>query len=564
MPDLLSGLPGTLGGALHRAARDFPDRGIAVFDSRGRKADRRPYAALDAAARMNAARFAALRIAEREPVLIALPTSWEWIETWFGVLLRGAWPVAAPAVGALASAGVQLEKIDTVRRDIGARRVVSSDGFRRRAREHGLGELAERTITPAEIAAVTPQRAFAAPPADPGDTAFLQLTSGSTGLPRAVMIPHRAAIHNPMASAEAIGAPHGEPVHHWADAMVSWLPLYHDMGLVGCLLLPILAGLDTWLLRPRTFLARPRLWLEQLGSHGTAFVPAPNFAYQLCVERLGARALDGLDLSLWKAALTGAEMIRPETTEAFQATFASCGFTPAAFRPCYGLAEATLTVSLDRRGEGVRTRRAPPAADAGPGLTEAVSTGEPIRDTQVGIAALDGTALPEDRIGEVRVKGPGQFLGYHNHPEERAASLSGGWFATGDLGFVHAGELYLTGRTKDVIIVRGETRMPHEIEWVADGVTGGGGLLRSAAFSVARGARGEQVVVVVESGLREPQRLRELDREIRVRIGRDLGLPLADLAFVRRGRIPRTSSGKTQRQQLRRTYLEGRLERLEA
>jgi acyl-CoA synthetase (AMP-forming)/AMP-acid ligase II len=555
--------PTTLPQAIARAAARFPDAGIGVFDGRGRRAERRTYADLHRLATATAARFAALGVAEREPVLVVLPTSWEWMAAWFGAVVRGAWPVAMAAPGGMAAAEIQLDKVERVMERIGARRLVASAAFREQCRAGGYELAAAGAVTPEELADVDPARGFAAPTADADEVAFLQLTSGSTGLPRAVMIPHRAAIHNPLASSRAIGAPHGAPVEAWADAMVSWLPLYHDMGLIGCLMLPLLTGLDTWLLRPTTFLARPRLWLQSLAARGTTFVPAPNFAYQLCVERIGENELDGVDLSGWRAALTGAEMVRPETTTAFCRAFAGNGFAPEAFRPCYGLAEATLAVTFDTRGEGVRTLPAPAGADVGFGLSEVVSTGVPIDDTAVGIVAPDGSALPEDTIGEVRIAGPGICSGYYRDPEATAEALRDGWFYTGDLGFLHDGELYLTGRTKDLIIVRGQNLMPDDLERLADGVTGGGGLLRSAAFSVARGRGGEEAVLVVETTDTEPSSLADLEQAIRTRIGRALALPLADVAFVRRGRIPRTTSGKMQRNEVRQRYLDGSLERIE-
>jgi acyl-CoA synthetase (AMP-forming)/AMP-acid ligase II len=331
------------------------------------------------------------------------------------------------------------------------------------------------------------------------------------------------------------------------------------MGLIGCLMLPMLYGLDSWLLRPTTFLARPTLWLQELGRRGTTFTPAPNFGYQLCVERIRDGALDGVDLSGWRAALTGAEMVRPETCRAFAERFAAAGFRPEAFRPCYGLAEATLAVTFDVDGQGVRTLAAPAGTDAGMQLAEVVSTGRPVADTQVRILAPDGRPAGEDLIGEVAISGPGVFAGYYRDPEATAETLTDGWFRTGDLGFMHAGELYLTGRIKDVLIVHGHNLMPDDLERIADAVTGGGGLARSAAFSVARGVEGEVAVLVVEVSDPDPGRLVELGREIRVRIGREIGLPLADVLFVRRGRIPRTTSGKMQRREVRRRYLEGEL-----
>ena len=376
------------------------------------------------------------------------------------------------------------------------------------------------------------------------------------------MIPHRAAIHNPLASDEAIGAPHGAPIHALAESMVSWLPLNHDMGLVGCLFLSILAGFDLWLLQPTAFLARPRLWLAELGRHGTAFAPAPNFGYQLCLERLKPGDREGLDLAPWHDAMTGAEMVRPETVEGFCEAFAPYGFRPEAFRPCYGLAEGTLAVTFDLEGRGMRTRPLPQGNGDGFGLSEVVCVGRPVRDTEVRVVGPDGRALPEGQIGEVRSRGPGVFVGYYNDPEGTAEGLRDGWLATGDLGFMAGGELYLTGRLKDILILRGHNLMPHEIEWLAESVTGGGGALRTGAFSVARGAAGEEPVVVVEATDRDPEKLGRLGHEIKSRIGRALSLPVADLVFVRRGRIPKTTSGKVQRRTLREKYLKRELDRL--
>jgi nonribosomal peptide synthetase protein BlmVI len=465
----------------------------------------------------------------------------------------------------MAASEAQFSKVDMVMQAIGARFVVATETFQRQAVEQGFGFAGERVVTMETLrSAGSASGALDEAVSDGPDLAFLQLTSGSTGLPRAVMISHQGAIHNPVACSESIGRPLGRPIHELAETMVSWLPLYHDMGLIGCLMLPLLCGLDTWLLRPETFLARPRLWLDHLGSHGASFTPAPNFGYQLCVERIGEDARAGLDLSPWRAALTGAEMVRKETTDAFSAEFEPHGFRPENFRPCYGLAEATLAVTFDVAGEGVRALPAPAGTDAGFAMTDVVSNGVPIRDTEIRITAADGSALPEGSVGEVAIRGPGVFLGYYGDREATDEVLRDDWFATGDLGFLSSGELYITGRTKDLLIVRGHNIMPDELERIADSVTGGGGLTRSAAFSIARGAAGEEAIMVVETTEADPERLADIGREIRIRLGRAMGLPLADLAFVRRGRIPRTTSGKLQRGELRLRYLDGTLDRLDA
>ncbi|MCP4900777.1 MAG: fatty acyl-AMP ligase [bacterium] len=563
MKDTLASAPCTLPEALSRAAQDFPSRGIGILSSRGKDADFRTYRELHDLATDRATRFAALGVDAKEPVLIALPTSWDWLSSWFGLMVRGALPVASSAAGAMGAADAQLAKVRAVMDRIGARFVIGSEIFRRQAVENGHEWAAAAVITPEELAATSSQQGFSRPSAHPDEVAFLQLTSGSTGLSRAVMIRHISAIHNPLVSCEAIGAPDGEPIHDFADAMASWLPLYHDMGLIGCLLLPILTGLDSWLLRPEAFLARPNLWLEQLGKRGVTFAPSPNFGYQLCVERLQSKQLDGLDLSGWRAALTGAEMVRSETVDAFCRVFGPHGFAPGTFRPCYGLAEGTLSVTFDMRGEGARTIPAPVDADAGYALAEVVSNGVPIRDTEVSIRAPNGDQLGEDAVGELWIRGPGVFAGYYLDEEVTAEVMHGEWFATGDLGFLNGGELYLTGRDKDVLIIGGHNIMPDELERVADQVTGGGGLTRTAAFSVARGDAGEQAVLVVETTQRDPDQLKQIEKDIRSKISRAMGLSLADVAFIGRGKIPRTTSGKMRRHEVRARYVDQTLVRLE-
>lgn len=562
MTNILDSCPATLPQALYRAAVDHSTAGLAIFDSRGRKAERRSYSEFWKLACERASRIAGLGISRGEPVIVALPTSWEWMGAWWGVLLAGGLPVATSGAGAIAAAEAQFEKVDGILSRLGARFVISSAGFVEGARRLGYEWAEDHVLTHDDLDGRTAPPAFRPLMGQAEEIAFLQLTSGSTGAPRAVMISHSGALHNALASSLAIGAPQGEPAHEWADAMVSWLPMYHDMGLIGCLMLPIVTGIDSFLLRPPSFLARPKRWLEELGSHGKTFVPAPNFGYQLCVERIREQDLEGLDLSGWKAALTGAEMIRPETTRAFVEKFAPFGFDERAFMPCYGLAEATLAVSFDQRGQGVRTMPIPSGAGVGYALSEVVSNGSAIADTRIEIQAPDGSVFGEDQIGEVCIHGPGVFHGYFRDEAATASSLSKGWFRTGDLGFLHQEELYITGRSKEILIVHGHNMMPDELERIADQISGGGGLCRSAAFSFARSAEGEEAVLVVEVSEANPEQMREMEQEIRSGIGRQIGLPLADLVFVRRGQIPRTTSGKMQRNEVRKRYLENRLHRL--
>ena len=562
---LFDDLPETLPAAIRRAAERFPQRGLALFDGRGRHPERRTFVELAACVAKAGGRWRAAGAKAGDVVLVALPTSWAWFEAWLGAVEIGALPVAvAPAVG-FGAADAQIEKLAHLVAGLGARRVIASAPFLAAARQAGQEALATAGIAVDAWQGLTPAAGSSPEPAAQ-DIAFLQLTSGSTGHPRAVMIRHHGALHNACAIDEAVGAGQGGPAHTWAESIVGWLPLHHDMGLLGQLLLSLLTGVDLWLFPPTAFLARPHLWLQELSRHGPCLAHGPNFAYQLCVERLDDDARDGLDLSHWRAAQSGAEMIRPETVNAFVERFAPVGFRAASFQASYGLAEATLAVSVDRRGLGMRTRPLPAGGSPWPGgdgeLSEVVCLGQTVVDTEVRIVDGAGQPLAAERIGEVQVRGPGIFAGYYGDPEASGECLVDGWLRTGDLGFRAEGELYLTGRSKDLLIVRGHNIMPHEIEWLAEKVSDSGGSHRSGAFSIARGAAGEEAILVVECSEREPDARAAMERQIRLEISQALSLPIADLVFVRRGKIPKTTSGKVQRRQLKQHYLEGQLERL--
>ena len=548
--------------ALVAAAGRWPERGVGIFDSRGRRLQRRTLPEVVAAARDTAARLEELGVREGDRVVVALSTSWDWFDAWLGAHLKGALPLAvAPGTTAGSRAGLAGRLAGAVAR-VEPRRVICDDSLATTLRQASGESLAALALSPEELASSPRARRFRPADPDPAAVAFLQLTRGSTGLPRAVRIPHRAVAHQASAVEAAIAAPWDRDGGERIESMVSWLPLHHDMGLVG-FFYAVLNGIDLWLLPPRAFLGRPRLWLEQLAGRGRTLTTAPNFGYQFTVERLRDRDLEDLDLSGFRAALTGAEMVRAETLDAFSDRLAPAGFDARCYRPCYGLAESTLAVTLDRTADEPRRLTPPAGTDAGQALSRVVSTGPPIPGTEVRIVAPDGSRAADGTIGRIRVRGPSVMDGYWNDPEATAEALVDGWLVTGDLGFVDGGELFVTGRSKDVLIVRGQNLMPHEVEWVAESATGGGGSCRAAAFTVARGGGGEEVVVVLETTQSSPAALAGLAGEARSRIGRELGLPLADLVLVRRGRLPKTTSGKVRRAELRRRYLAGRLERLQ-
>ncbi|MEM9157882.1 MAG: AMP-binding protein, partial [Verrucomicrobiota bacterium] len=348
-----------------------------------------------------------------------------------------------------------------------------------------------------------------------------------------------------------------------AEVNTSWLPMHHDMGLIGCLTFPITYGLDITLMNPTTFLARPIRYLEAL-SGKASIMSGPNFGYQFCVDRLTQKDVAGLDLSKIVAATSGSEMIRPETMNAFCDLMAPSGFKREMLMPCYGMAEATLAVTFFSDNAGLGTKAVPQKSGFVLEEQEVVNVGICVPDTEVKIVDAAERTLDQDELGHIYVKGPAVFSGYFNDEDETAASMESEWLKTGDLGFISGDDLYIAGRSKEILVIRGENIMPHEVEWLAEEARGQGtGGERTAAFSISQEGAGEEISLVVETNEKDDGKLSELDRAIKSRIGRAMSLPVADLVFVKRGSIPRTTSGKIQRSKIKQQYLDGTLTRIE-
>lgn len=545
--------PETLLEALQRAASVWPERGITLIDSRGRMEGRRTWPAMLDEIEAAAGRLVTLGVRPGDRILVCLPTSWPWFEIWFGAVRLGALPAAVAPPRALGSPRNQIEKALAVNDLLDARYMVCTDLVSDQVQEIASGGPAAGSrpnlLSQSAVAATSPSPVPATPPPRGEEPAFLQMTSGSTGHQRAVVVSHAAATWSARASMEAVAIPRGGQL---MDALVGWLPLYHDMGLGGCLLGSLLTGAELIMLNPRAFLARPWVWLEQFRRTKTAMSAAPNFSFRQCVERIGDDRLGTLDLSGWRDVCSGSEMVRQATMAEFGSRFEAAGLDPGAIRAAYGMAENTLLISISQTVDGLHT-----AAPAGGG-PEVTSNGPPMEGTEIEIAAPDGRPLPPGEVGEIRLRSPSVMLGYWDDPEATAEVLRDGWLYTGDLGFLSAaGEVHITGRTKEVLILGGSNLMPQEIEWVAESVLGSGGRERAAAFSVD-GAHGERAVLVMETG-GDQGGTGLLKSEVGRSVGRALGIRLADLLLVRRGRIPRTSSGKVRRRSLREQYLRGDL-----
>lgn len=431
----------------------------------------------------------------------------------------------------------------------------------------------ERTRAPRDLvtADTIEPAGWAAEPVPLDDLAYLQYTSGSTRDPAGVQISHRNITVNARQLWAHFGVGGRRPV-----VIVSWLPLFHDMGLVATLAAPIVHGVHARFTDPMAFIRNPSRWLAMISAHrdDEVFTAAPNFAYEYSL----ARAADGLDLRGLRWCLNGAEPVRESTLRRFGAAFTAAGLRPEAPTPCYGLAEATvfvtaapgeappkvLTVDAQSLSEGLLR---PPGDGRAASL---VSCGTPTGQ-YVAIADPDSCCeLPDGRVGEIWVHGPNVARGYWRKPEHSSATFggwlsgpapgvpAGPWLRTGDLGVIHEGELYVTGRLKDVIIVDGRNHFPQDIEVTVQEAHPAVRPDHVAAFSIP-GPETERLVVVAERSRHVPPDLEETRRAVRAAVSTVHDLPLHDLVLVRPGGVPRTSSGKVARSACRERYLAGDL-----
>jgi acyl-CoA synthetase (AMP-forming)/AMP-acid ligase II len=402
--------------------------------------------------------------------------------------------------------------------------------------------------------------------------AFLQYTSGSTGTPKGVMVSHGNLLHNSaMIHKSFADTPNSQGV--------SWLPPYHDMGLIGGVLQPLYVGAPMVLMSPLAFLQKPLRWLQAISHYKATTSGGPNFAYDLCIRKITPEQLASLDLSSWEVAFTGAEPVRAETLEQFAATFDPCGFRKEAFHPCYGMAETTLIVSGGLRtvppvirkidGAALEQNRVVPAVRKQESIRGFVGCGQNLLDQKILIVDPESlTPCPADKVGEIWVSGPSIAQGYWNRPEETQQTFQayladtgdGPFLRTGDLGFLQDGELFITGRIKDVIIIRGQNHYPQDIELTVEkshpALRPGCG----AAFAVE--VKGSERLVIVQEV--ERSYLRKLDvnevvGSIRQAVAAEHALQIYATVLVKTGSIPKTSSGKIQRYACRAGFLAGSL-----
>jgi 1-acyl-sn-glycerol-3-phosphate acyltransferase len=505
-----------------------------------------------------------LALPPRSNVAIMLPTSAEYLYCFFGVLMAGAVPVPIYPPARVSQIEEHLRRHAGILDNAQAVLLITVERARAVARllEARVPSLT-RIATVPELSDAGP--AASLPAAGAGDVAFLQYTSGSTGDPKGVVLSHANLLANIRAMGSAIDA--GS-----SDVFVSWLPLYHDMGLIGAWLGSLYYGIPLVLLSPVTFLTGPMRWLRAIHEHGGTLTAAPNFGYELCLKRIDDADVDGVDLSSLRLAFNGAEPVSPNTLRTFAERFARAGLRPEVLAPVYGLAEAAVGVAFPPPDRGPRIDRvvrerflrqgaAEPASADDANALEFVGCGVPLPGYALRVVDADGRELPERTQGRLEFVGPSATTGYFRNPEATARLFDHGWLDTGDLAYLADGEVFLTGRVKDTIIRAGRNLYPYELEEAIGAIPG----VRAGCVAVV-GARDpetatERVVVVAETREANPGAREKLIREINSAASDVLGDPPDDVALVPPHSVLKTSSGKIRRSAVRELYEAGTLGR---
>jgi len=549
----------TLGEALDYAAGG--SRGLNFHDPRGNLIRAYSFAELRADAHDVARRLIARGIEPGARIAMLAETGPDFAAAFFGAIYAGIWPVPLPLPTSFGGKDAYIDQL--------AVQLASSDPLlllypqeletmaEAAAEARGVRALSYEKLAEADAPAVE------LPAADTDAIAYLQYSSGSTRFPHGVAITHRALLSNLAAHSIGMNVQTG-------DRCISWLPWYHDMGLVGCLLSPVANQVSTDYLKTEDFARRPLAWLDLISRNpGTTLSYSPTFGYDICARRMSSqtKASDRFDLSRWRVAGNGADMIRPDVMQAFVDAFAEAGFDAKAFLPSYGLAEATLAVSIMPPGEGIVVELVEETELSGGGSATVgrpqryravVNCGVPARDMEIQIRDEDGNPLPDRAIGKVWCRGPSVMVGYFRDQEATDACMVGGWLDTGDMGYMSGGYIYIVGRAKDMIIINGRNHWPQDIEWAVEQLPGfkAGDI---AAFAITTPGGEETPAVLVQCRTTDPGERTRLREEIRERVRAITGMNCV-VELVPPKTLPRTSSGKLSRSKARNLYLSGEIE----
>ncbi len=552
----------------HRAAHSAHDRAFIYLVDGETEEIQLTYQELDRQARAIAARLQELNLVGQRALLL-YPAGLDFVAAFFGCLYAGV--VAVPAYPPRRNRS--LSRIQAIADDAQARIALTTFNVWERV-QPVLDQTPDLTkiewLCTDKLPAGT-ERQWQLPDVHGDTLAFLQYTSGSTGVPKGVVLTHANLMHNSASIAYAFE-------HTRSGSGVFWLPSYHDMGLIGGILQPLYIGQPNVLMSPMAFLQKPYRWLKAISRYRATIGGGPNFAYDLCVRKITPEQRATLDLSSWNLAFNGAEPVRAETIDAFTKMFEPCGFRRTAFYPCYGMAEATLIVSGGFKAalpvvrtfdaEALENNQVVDALADEEGARELVGSGGTLLDQRIVIAHPELlTSMPPDQVGEILVAGPSVAQGYWNRPEETELTFhaylkdtgEGPFLRTGDLGFMQDGELFITGRLKDLIIIRGLNHYPQDVEATAEKSHPRVRPANGAAFACEIDGV-ERLILVQEVERGQQNELDAVIEAIRRAISVEHELNIDAVVLMKAGSIPKTSSGKIQRHACRQAFLEGSLE----
>ena len=540
------------------------ETGFNFYDGRGQLSAVLPYSTLRDEARVLARRLLGLGCERGARVGIIAETEPMFHRFFFACQYAGLIPVALPAGIQLGAHGAYVSQVRRMLKSCGASVVVAPDSHSKFMAEavQGLDLLMAGNQGDFDV---LPEADVEFKPLGEDEPAYLQYTSGSTSFPRGVEITQKTVLNNLMEIAR-----YGLKLNA-EDRFVSWLPFYHDMGLVGFVLVPLIGQLSVDYLGSRTFAMRPRLWLKILSDNGGTISSAPTFGYALCAKRLRPSDVESYDLSQWRAACVGAERINPEPLQEFAEILKPSGFDQKAFVACYGMAECVLATSFAPLGQGLnvdvvdRTLMAE-TGEARPSNGNAVSTststststyvdcGKLLPGFEFSILGDDGVELGNRHCGHIHLKGPSVMRGYFRDEKSTSEVLSDhGWLNTCDIGYRIGEHLVITSRSKDVIIIKGRNIWPYDLEVLAQ-QTGGVKLGGVAAFSISNSNKEEQAVLVVETKEKDIENRQHIVEEISRSIHAHFGINVL-IDLTPRGTLPRTSSGKLSRSQSKQDFL---------
>ncbi len=547
----------TLGEALDYAAQGA--RGLNFHDMRGELARPYPFREMRSDAMDVAYRLISHGVKKEDRIALIAETGPEFAALFFGCVYAGAWPVPLPLPTSFGGKesyidqlSVQLNSCDPSILFFPPELAEMAGEAATKCGVEGVNwaEFNDRIALKTDL-----------PQATTDEICYLQYSSGSTRFPHGVAVTHKALLNNLSAHSHGMQV---EPM----DRCVSWLPWYHDMGLVGCFLSVVANQVSTDYMKTEDFARRPLAWLDMVSrADGTVISYSPTFGYDICARRISSQThvSERFKLSHWRLAGNGADMIRPDVMQAFVDAFGDAGFKASAFLPSYGLAEATLAVSIMPPGEGIEVELVeeseltgvPGSPDRPTRYRAIVNCGKAVKDMTIEVRDADGSILPDRTIGKVWCTGPSLMVGYFRDPESTEACMKDGWLDTGDMGYMSNGYIYIVGRAKDMIIINGKNYWPQDIEWAVEQLPGfkAGDI---AAFSVSSGGE-ETPAVLVQCRTSDEAERAKLREQIKDKVRSVTGMNCV-VELVPPRTLPRTSSGKLSRAKARNLYLSGEIQ----